>query len=168
MDAAAQYLSRLPDEVRRAGGSLPARLIVAVLALALNIGFYLPSIPDGVPGTTIPGIDKAYHLLVLALTVWAAGRLLAPWRRFPIGWIVIVGLVHIGLIELVQGLALPDRSADPADLAAGGAGIVLGVAAWAVERRIRPRPDDDGLDGFDEPEDQGALEDRAGDGYRRR
>lgn len=140
MDAAALYLSRLPDEVRRAGGSLPARLIVAAVALVLNIGFYLPSVPAGVPGTGIPGSDKAYHLLVLALTVWAFGRLLAPVRRFPIGWVVIVGLVHIGLVETVQGLALPQRSADGGDLLAGALGIALGVGAWVLERRLRPVP----------------------------
>lgn len=139
MDAVVAHLRRLPDEIALAGGSLPWRAGLLLLALAANIGFYLPSLPSGTPGTALPGVDKAVHLLVFALTVFAAGRLLAPRRRFPIGWVALVALAHALLIELVQLLVLPQRSGDAADLLFGVLGIALGVAAWAGERLVSPR-----------------------------
>src|SRR5690625_1455928 len=82
MDAIAAFLSRLPDEIRHAGGSVPLRLLVLGVALVLNLGFYLPHV-SGVPGAGVPGADKIAHVVVFALTVWAAGRVLAPLSRFP-------------------------------------------------------------------------------------
>src|SRR5690625_3702981 len=86
MDAIAAFLSRLPDEIRHAGGSVPLRLLVLGVALVLNLGFYLPRV-SGVPGAGVPGADKIAHVVVFALTVWAAGRVLAPLSRFPMGWV---------------------------------------------------------------------------------
>lgn len=137
MDAVVDFLRRLPAEIGRVGGSLPWRVGLLMLALLLNVGFYLPSLPDGMPGAGVPGLDKAVHLLVFAVTVFAAGRLLAPCKRFPIGWVVIVALAHALLIELVQLVALSQRSGDGMDLLFDVVGIALGVAAWAGERRSR-------------------------------
>ncbi|MGO1481725.1 MAG: VanZ family protein [Brachybacterium sp.] len=137
MDAVVEFLRRLPEEIRRVGGSLPWRLGVLVLALVLNLGFYLPSLPEATPGAEVPGLDKAVHLLVFALTVFAAGRVLAPRKRFPMGWVVIAALAHAGLIELVQLVVLAERSGDLADLLFDVVGIALGVAAWAGERVLR-------------------------------
>src|SRR5699024_10619052 len=77
--------------------------LVLGVALVLNLGFYLPRV-SGVPGAGVPGADKIAHVVVFALTVWAAGRVLAPLSRFPMGWVVIAALVHTGLIEIIQGL----------------------------------------------------------------
>jgi len=132
---AAASLSRVPAEVRREGGSPAARIAVAALALVLNIGFFLPSLPEGTPGVGIPGMDKLWHLLVMALTVWAIGRLLAPRRRFPIGWVAIAVVLEAALVEILQGALMPGRSADPLDLLAGVVGVGVGVAAWSLERR---------------------------------
>ena len=137
MDAVVEFTRRLPSQIREAGGSLPARLGVLALALLLNIGFYLPSLPSSTPGAGIPGIDKAVHLLVFALTVFALGRVLAPRGRFPIGWVVIAALVHAVLIELVQLVALPQRSGDVLDLLFDVVGIGLGLALWSGERMLR-------------------------------
>jgi VanZ family protein len=137
MDAVAEFLRRIPAEIDRAGGSLPWRAGLLGLALLVNIGFYLPSLPEGTPGAGTPGLDKAVHLLVFALTVFAAGRLLAPRRRFPIGWVALVALVHAVVIELVQLVAMPDRSADVADVLFDAVGIALGLALWAGERVLR-------------------------------
>lgn len=134
MDVVAEFLRHLPHEIRRVGGSLPGRLGVLVLALVLNIGFYLPSFPDGTPGAGMPGLDKAVHLLVFALTVWAAGRLLAPRRRFPMGWIVLLALAHGLVIELVQLVLLPERGAEAADVLFDVIGIALGLGLWLGER----------------------------------
>jgi VanZ family protein len=137
MDAVAEFLRRIPAEIDRAGGSLPWRAGLLGLALLVNIGFYLPSLPEGTPGAGTPGLDKAVHLLVFALTVFAAGRLLAPRRRFPIGWVALVALVHAVVIELVQLVAMPDRSADVADVLFDAVGIALGLARGAGERGRR-------------------------------
>ncbi|GAA4525719.1 VanZ family protein [Brachybacterium paraconglomeratum] len=137
MDVVVDFIRRLPSEIQRAGGLLAWRLGLLTLALLLNIGFYLPSLPEGTPGVGAPGIDKAVHLLVFALTVFAAGRVLAPRKRFPMGWVVIVALAHAVLIELVQLVALPSRSGDAADVLFDAVGIALGVAAWAGERVLR-------------------------------
>ncbi|GAA1303091.1 VanZ family protein [Brachybacterium tyrofermentans] len=134
MDVVAEFLRRLPHEIRRAGGSLLGRLGLLLLALILNIGFYLPSIPAGTPGTGMPGLDKLVHLLVFALTVWAAGRALAPRRRFPMGWIVIVAFAHGLLIELVQLVLLPERGAEATDVLFDVIGIALGLGLWLGER----------------------------------
>ena len=138
--AVIEFVRRLPQEVARVGGALPWRVGVLALALLANIGFYLPEVRGSAVGAALPGADKIVHVAVFALTVWAAGRLLAPRRRFPMGWVVIIAILHAGLIELIQGVALPDRAADPADALADVIGIALGVGLWLVEReRARRR-----------------------------
>lgn len=137
MDAVVEFLRRLPWEIRWAGGSLVGRAGLLLLALLLNVGFYLPSLPAGTPGVGTPGLDKAVHLLVFALTVFAAGRLLAPRQRFPMGWVVIVALLHALLVELVQLVALPRRSGDGVDILFDVIGIALGIGLWGGERLRR-------------------------------
>lgn len=139
MDAVVDFLRRLPHEIDRVGGSLGGRAGLLVLAVLLNIGFYLPSLPEGTPGAGVPGIDKLVHLLVFALTVFAAGWLLAPRKRFPMGWVVIVAVVHALLIELVQLVALPQRSGDGVDILFDVLGIALGLGLW-IGVRLRRRP----------------------------
>ncbi|MBK0332236.1 VanZ family protein [Brachybacterium sp. MASK1Z-5] len=114
------------------------RVLVAGVALLANIGFYLPSVPDTGPAGPVR-IDTVYHVGVFALTVWACGRLLAPARRFPIGWVVLAAAAHAVLIEVLQGALLPHRSADPDDVLADLVGIAIGVLAWTAERWIRRR-----------------------------
>lgn len=144
MVAVTEFVRRLPQEVARVGGALPWRVGVLALALLANIGFYLPEVPGSSVGASLPGADKVVHVAVFALTVWAAGRLLAPRRRFPMGWVVIVAILHAGLIELIQGLALPERAADPADVLADLIGIALGVGLWLAEREHGRRRESDG------------------------
>jgi VanZ family protein len=69
--------------------------------------------------------------------VFAVGRFLAPHQRFPIGWVVLVALVHAVVIELVQHLAIPGRAGDPVDVLFDVVGIALGLALWAGERVLR-------------------------------
>lgn len=134
MNGVGEFAERIRDDQARIGASLPVRLGIVVLALILNIGFYLPRVP-GAESIGVSGVDKVVHVLVFALTVWAAGRLLAPVQRFPVGWVVLVALVHAVLIEVVQLAVLPQRSGSVADLIADVIGIALGVAAWRVEQR---------------------------------
>lgn len=155
MDAIAAFLARLPDDVRRVGGSLPLRVTLLAVALVLNIGFYLPRVPESVPGSGVPGLDKVVHVAVFALTVWAAGRLLAARSRFPMGWVVIAALLHAVLIELLQGLVLVDgRTGDAGDLLADVVGIALGLGLWIGERLRQRRSAELG--------DVGTLEEAAG------
>ena len=139
MSIASDLIARTPTEIRRAGGSVPWRLGLLGLALLLNIGFYLPTVPSSIPGVTVPGLDKVAHVLVFALTVWAAGRVLAPVKRFPMGWVVIAALVHAVLSELVQLVALPERAGTAGDLIADMVGIALGLGLWIGERQRRWR-----------------------------
>lgn len=139
MDAIVAFLSRLPDEVRRAGGSLPLRLLVLAGALVLNVAFYLPRVPE-VPGAGVPGLDKVVHVVVFAVTVWAAGRVLAPHTRFPMGWVVIAACFHAVVIEVVQGLFLEERGAEAGDVLAGVIGVALGLGLWIGERVRQRRP----------------------------
>ena len=75
-------------------GWLARRTGLLGLALVLNIGFFLPMSQGGIG---LPGLDKAVHLLLFAATVFTAGRVLAPARRFPIGWVVVAALVLVVL-----------------------------------------------------------------------
>lgn len=151
MDAVVDFLRRLPDEIRRVGGSLPLRAGLLLLALLLNLGFYLPSLPEGTPGAGVPGLDKVVHLVVFGLTVFAAGRLLAPRRRFPMGWVVVVAIAHALLIELLQWVALPQRSGDLGDVLFDVLGIALGAGLWIGERYRRRTAEAAELDPQEDP-----------------
>ena len=137
----ADLLRRLPEEIRSVGGSPARRIGVAVLALLVNAGFYLPSLPQGTPGAGVPGVDKVYHVLALALLVWALGRLLAPRRRFPVGWVAVVAAVHVVVVELVQAVALPGRTGDVDDAIAGLVGVALAIGLRVHERRRAAAPE---------------------------
>lgn len=141
MDHARALADRSMHQMRTIGASVPLRLALLGAALLANVPFYLPSLPAETDGfAAVPGLDKVVHAGVFALTVWAAGRVLAPQRRFPIGWVVIIALVHAVLIELVQ-MAMPGRSASIWDILADAVGIALGVIAWRFEQRraLSPR-----------------------------
>ncbi|MCL6423898.1 VanZ family protein [Brachybacterium sp. JHP9] len=132
IELSAQELGR---QIREIGGRPLARIALLGIAIALNSGFYLSSAPDAGAVSEIQGIDKLVHVGVFALTVWAAGRLLAPLRRFPMGWVVLGALAHAVLIEVLQATLLPHRSGDAADVLADSIGIIIGIALWWAERR---------------------------------
>src|SRR5699024_7445239 len=85
------------------------RLLVLGVALVLNLGFYLPRV-SGVPGAGVPGADKIAHVVVFALTVWAAGRVLAPLSRFPMGGVVIADRKSTRLNSSHVAISYPPRS----------------------------------------------------------
>lgn len=132
----AAHHGSLASQIAAVGGSVGVRALVLAVALVLNVGFYLPDVPGEAGGVAVPGIDKVVHVGVFALTVWAAGRLLAPRRRFPMGWMVLAAVLHAVLIEVLQGALLPHRSADVRDVAADVVGVGIGVLAWHLERRL--------------------------------
>ncbi len=111
-----------------------ARIVLAVAAVALQmVVLYAPSGPDlgevGLP------VDKVVHVAVFALATWALAA--AGMSR---GWAVALMAVHAPISELVQHLALPDRSGDPADVVADLLGVTLGaVLAGRTLRRAPAR-----------------------------
>ncbi|WP_058235118.1 VanZ family protein [Devriesea agamarum] len=128
------FIARIPQELRAVGASTVWRLVFVAVAIVANVGFYLPKVPAVPGGLTIPGLDKVVHGVVFALTAWALLRILAPRRRFPAGWVVLLLLCHAGVIELVQGWLLSGRSADAWDVLADVVGIVVGVVGWRFEQ----------------------------------
>lgn len=108
----------------RASGALRALAVLA--AVVQLVVLYAPRAP-GVP--LFPGADKLIHLVVFAVPVLLC--LLAGWSPR----LVVVGFaVHAGLSEVVQGLVLPERSADHLDVVADLSGVLLG---WWVWHRLR-------------------------------
>jgi hypothetical protein len=138
-----------------AGRGAALRVAVAVVAVAVQAwGLYSPEMPgqDALPGLfpdlEIPGADKIAHAGSFLLVTWALVRAAVPplspapvaRRRLAVaGALVALTVVHAPLSEAVQGALLDRRDADPADLVADLAGIGLGLAAVAGERRLRTR-----------------------------
>lgn len=103
------------------------RLWLALLGAALAgqlLGLYAPSTPE-LGGPTVPGADKAAHVVMFAAVVLTALRAGLPPR-----WVVGLSLLHAVLSEVVQHELLPHRSGDLLDVVADVVGIVLG--AWAA------------------------------------
>ncbi len=77
-----------------------------------------------------PGVDKVVHV-----SLFAALAFTSRWRFGPLP----AGLLAVGayavVSEIVQGVALPNRSGDPVDVLADLAGVTLG---WLLARRLRP------------------------------
>lgn len=113
-----------------APGAITHRLVFAVVLVVHLAVLYTPD-PD-VPGTGVPGLDKATHLLVFAALTWAGLR-----AGLAAGWFVPAVLAHAVVSELVQHHLLPGRAGDPWDVVADVVGVGLGVLA---HRRRRPSP----------------------------
>ena len=78
----------------------------------------------------VPDSDKVVHLLLFAVPTYAVGRLVpGPW------WVVVLFAAHAPISELVQHLLLPNRSGDPWDAVADGAGVALAAAMLVVRGR---------------------------------
>lgn len=73
--------------------------------------------------------------------------LLDPRRRWS-PWAAAAGGVALSLlVEMVQGLFLPNRSAELVDVVANSLGVALGaIACWWLARSRRDRPLRDGRD----------------------
>jgi VanZ family protein len=84
--------------------------------------------PTGPGEQPFPAADKVVHLLLFALLA-AATR----WRFGPAAWLLAVVAAYAAASELVQGLALEDRSGDPVDVVADLLGAGLG---WLAAGRV--------------------------------
>lgn len=125
---------------RTAGPPPWVTALLVLLALAGNIGFYLPEIPE-IPGQkelSLPHLDKLYHAGVFALTTCLLAGGIAARHPRAVALAPVLTLLHAVVIEAVQA-ALPRRSADPADALADAVGVGLGMLLWAASRRLSPR-----------------------------
>lgn len=107
-----------------------AFLAVCVVHL---VALYLPS-PPGAPASVlaVPHLDKLVHVLLFAMVAFT-GR----WAGVPIRLLLLALTADAVMSELVQGLWLPERSADPIDLLADLVGIAVGMLAatrWGLVR----------------------------------
>ena len=112
-------------------GALARGVFAVVVLLSLAVLF--------APASDVPtapaGVDKLVHIgLFAALAVsgrWAGigSRMLAP---------LLLGYAAVS--EVVQGLAVLDRSVSFADWVADAAGMVLGLAVWALSARRGATP----------------------------
>ncbi|MCW2607220.1 MAG: hypothetical protein JWO60_1913 [Frankiales bacterium] len=96
-------------------------MLIALLSLYV---LFAPD-PGGPEGP--PGADKVVHLALFALLAATA-----RWRFGRSTTILLLVLAYAALSELVQALALAQRSGDVLDLLADSAGAALG---WAALRR---------------------------------
>lgn len=108
----------------------------AAIALQL-LALYLPQAPT-TGGVSVPGADKAVHVLIFAVVM-----LTGVLAHVPVRWLALVLAAHAVLSELVQHVLLPDRSGDPLDAVADLAGIALGwyVASMITRHRLTRSPD---------------------------
>jgi uncharacterized membrane protein AbrB (regulator of aidB expression) len=110
-----------------------ARVAFGVALLVHVVVLYAPE-ATGPGSLPIPHLDKIAHVAVFAAVAWT-GR----WVGLPAGPLLGALAAHAVGSEVLQHLALPRRSGDPADVVADLAGVALGAAL--------PRPRRTGADG---------------------
>lgn len=98
---------------------------MAVAALGLQVVALYGQVPPGVSaGFEVPGLDKAVHVGLFAVTVWALLWVL------PARVAVALMVLQAGVSEWVQSRFIPGRSGDVWDLVADGVGIAAGWWGW--------------------------------------
>jgi glycopeptide antibiotics resistance protein len=111
------------DENLDVGGSAPVRWMVDHLGMTPAQGYTFVEFSANV-ALFIP-------LGALAITLLPGMR----WR-----WAVILGLIISAAVEILQDVALPNRTASPRDVLANGLGVALGSGIAVVARRWASRP----------------------------
>lgn len=107
-----------------------------MVAVAITVAIAVLSLGPEVTAGPATLSDKALHAAAyLALTLACLAAI--PERRLA----VAAGVIAYGLaLEFTQLVALPERTAEAADLLANLAGVVSGVAAYWAVRGSRGRP----------------------------
>ena len=109
-----------------------SRLTAAGIALVVNLlVLYWPKTTDA--GAGVPHLDKVVHVASFAALAWSCLR-----AQLPVRWVLPLLGVHAVLSEVVQHVALPRRSGDPADAIADVTGVLVGTvlarASWTRDR----------------------------------
>ncbi|UAL29172.1 VanZ family protein [Nocardioides rotundus] len=115
--------------VFQATGSLPTRVVSAVTEQLLAIGVS-PTLAES------SRVEFALNVAMFVPPV-AVAALLLPRIRWS-EWVVIAFVVS-GVVELVQGFLLPDRSATFSDVVANTLGGLIGALAVSATRRVSSR-----------------------------
>lgn len=103
------------------GGSAPVRWMVDHLGMTPAQGYTLVEFSANVALFTPLGVLA----FILGLR----------WR-----WCVILGLIISTVVEIMQDVALPHRTASPRDVLANGLGVALGSGIAVVASRWASRP----------------------------
>lgn len=113
------------------------RGVVLGIAVLLHLAvLYAPRVPPP-PGGGFSGMDKLGHVAIFALVA-----AVALWNGLPGRLVVPVLLGHAVLSELIQHVALTDRSGDPWDVLADVLGVGLGWFVWRWWRQLTVRGDE--------------------------
>lgn len=112
-------------------GALARGVFAVVVLLSLAVLF--------APGSDVPsapvGVDKLVHVgLFAALAV--SGR----WAGITTRTLAALLVGYAAVSEVLQGLAVVDRSASVADWVADVVGVVLGLVLWAAAARRSSPP----------------------------
>jgi hypothetical protein len=111
----------------------PHRLWTAGLLVALAVQLVVLYSPQGVGGPQVSGIDKVVHVLIFAAPALAA--LMAGFSRRRLLWALGILALHAPVSELIQHLALPQRSGDVLDAVADLSGVALAATVYVVWSR---------------------------------
>lgn len=115
-----------PPVVRRT--ATVAAVTVAAVTVAVHVAvLYWPVVSVTGP---VSWTDKVVHVLVFAIPTYAVGLVL---HRASVA--VLAFLVHAPLSELVQHLALPNRSGDLSDVVVDVVGVAVAAGLLLVRRR---------------------------------
>lgn len=109
------------------------RVVLAVVVVAHLLVLYWPR---AAAQGGVPGLDKLVHALIFGAVLWAGRRAGLPDRV-----LVPVLVVHAVVSELVQAILLPNRSGDPADVAADLVGVALVALAGRRGNRRGSQPE---------------------------
>ncbi|HIZ36924.1 MAG TPA: VanZ family protein [Candidatus Ruania gallistercoris] len=118
-------------------GTPAVRVLFGAAVILQLLALYLPQAPSP-GGVSVPGADKAVHVLVFALVM-----LTGVLTGLPARWLALILAAHALLSEAIQHLWLPDRSGDLLDAVADVAGILLGwyVATVITRHRLTRSPE---------------------------
>ena len=113
----------MPDNGR------PATAAFAVVAVVSLVVLFSPSSPG--PSWGFPHLDKVVHLTLFALLAATARR-----RFGGLPAVLVAVCAYAPVSEVVQGLALPERTSDWHDVVADLIGVALG---WLLAARLPRR-----------------------------
>jgi hypothetical protein len=111
----------------------PHRLWTVGLLVALAVQLVVVYSPQGVGGPQVTGMDKVVHVLIFAAPALAA--LMAGFSRRWLLWALGILALHAPVSELIQHLALPQRSGDVLDAVADLSGVALAATVYVVWSR---------------------------------
>lgn len=111
-------------------GALARGVFAVVVLLSLAVLFAPASDVPSAPA----GVDKLVHV-----GLFAALALSGRWSGIATRVLAPLLVVYAGVSELLQGLAVVDRSVSAADWVADAVGVLVGLALWtAASRRSAP------------------------------